>query len=341
MAIKATIKGVAKRVVPASVRGWLRETAGRLDGWRQVVAQTRRFNRCYAKAGRRGGMQVEARLIFFAHQIEKGLSHLRFRYGFGHGALTDLAGAMRAYREVNPRWRDAVPYRSAVAALHEYVVRHEGHDADLRYVRGLFADEWESIVAEPELDGGSIVLPADAKAGNAALTFRELSEHRHSLREYADRPVTGDELEAAVELAMRAPSVCNRQPTRVHIILDPDLIRRALAVQGGFNGYAPPPALLLITADNRVFMSMQERNEGFTDGGLFAMNLLLALEEERLAACPLNTMFTRGAETRTRSLLGLPDHENLVMYIAVGHYPDVMRTCVSHRLPASAIITTH
>ena len=33
-------------------------------------------------------------------------------------------------------------------------------------------------------------------------------------------------------------------------------------------------------------MAPQEHNEGYTDGGLFGMNLLLALEEQGIAACP-------------------------------------------------------
>lgn len=55
------------------------------------------------------------------------------------------------------------------------------------------------------------------------------------------------------------------------------------------------------------------------------MSLLLALEEESLAACPLNTMMRRGPEAQTRKMLNLPEYENLVMYIAVGHYPEVIK----------------
>lgn len=138
---------------------------------------------------------------------------------------------------------------------------------------------------------------------------------------------------------MRTPSVCNRQPTRIRVILNHDLISKALKLQGGFNGYATPPALILLTADNRVFMAPQEHNEGYTDGGLFGMSLLLALEEQGIASCPLNTMFRKGPEKATRELLNIPSYENLVMYIAVGHFPDQCVTCVSHRFRADDVVT--
>ena len=61
------------------------------------------------------------------------------------------------------------------------------------------------------------------------------------------------------------------------------------------------------------------------------MSLLLAFEEKGLAACPLNTMFLPNAEKATRKLLDIPDYENFVMYIAVGHFPGEVRTCRSIR----------
>lgn len=67
--------------------------------------------------------------------------------------------------------------------------------------------------------------------------------------------------------------------------------------------------------------------------------LLLALEEQGIAACPLNTMLRNGPEHATRRLLSIPDNENLVMYIAVGHFPSECTTCVSHRFHADDIVT--
>lgn len=88
-------------------------------------------------------------------------------------------------------------------------------------------------------------------------------------------------------------------------------------------------------------MNAHERNERYTDGGLFSMSLLLALEEQSLAACPLNTMFSDKMDAKTRNLIGIPDSEFLVMYIAVGHFPEEISTCASRRLPAERIITVH
>lgn len=178
-----------------------------------------------------------------------------------------------------------------------------------------------------------------SKKDNLKRGFVELAEGRHSVREYASTPVEHDLLDKVYQVAMKTPSVCNRQASRIYQITDPTVIETALGIQGGFRGYAVPPVLLLITSDIRAFMNENERNEPFVDGGLFAMSLLYALEAYGLAACPLNAMFSHTQDIRTRKLLGVPDCEFPVMYIAVGNFPESVPVCRSTRRTAESVIT--
>lgn len=335
------MKALAKRMVPEPVIAWLR---GRESDWKlrcETIHQMRRFRRHYARRGSTRKAHLETRIIFFTHQIEKGLSHRDFRMGFGKGVLQQMAPLMEELHRIEGDNFNEV-YDTALSALHEYRARHEAAQFDLGYARRLFSAElWDAIGSTTSNFGGVLTVKAVDKANNKDLSFVELSEGRHSLREFSDEPVSADDIMKAVDIAMRTPSVCNRQPTRVHIITNPQLIRQAMPLQGGFRGYKMPPALILLTADNQAFMNQDERNEGYTDGGLFGMSLLLALEEEQLAACPLNTMLPMKRDEATRKLLGIPDSEFLVMYIAVGHFLPESTTCKSKRFPASAIVTVH
>ena len=314
-----------------------------LNGYPSLIMSSLRearwFNKAYAKDFSNGAIQLEARMMYFTHQIEKGLSHKKFRYGFGKKPLKNLSIIIKKYRKVESDYREKMPYVSAMATVGEYLRRHADHEQDLFYASSLFPADFLAGAKQVAPDkGGSIVFSGDEKKKNATLPFHQLNEHRHSIREFAQTPITYDQLLPAIESAMRTPSVCNRQPTRIHVILDQDIIAKALAIQGGFNGYPTPPALILLTADNRVFMAPQEHHEGYTDGGLFAMNLLLSLEADGIAACPLNTMFRKGPERATRRLLEIPTNEILVMYIAVGHFPEECKTCVSQRFQAADIV---
>lgn len=337
------MKDVIKRLVPEPVIAWLRGRESDLKLRRETIRQMKRFRRNYARRGSMRQTHLETRIIFFTHQIEKGLSHTDFRYGFGKGVLAQMAPLLETLRNVDKDIAHNDVYRTAISALHEYRARHEAKQYDLAYARKLFSPVlWDEIAASRSELGGALVIRAADKTDNARLTFGELMEARHSVREFAaDSPVSAGEIMKAVDVAMRTPSVCNRQPTRVHIITNAELIRKAMPLQGGFRGYPMPPALVLLTGDVQAMMNQDERNEVYTDGGLFGMSLLLALEEQGLAACPLNTMLPMRRDEATRTLLGVPDSEFLVMYIAVGRFAPEVKTCKSKRFDARQIVTVH
>ena len=65
----------------------------------------------------------------------------------------------------------------------------------------------------------------------------------------------------------------------------------------------------------------------------------MAMEANKIAACPLNTMFSKQIDRQTRNLIGVPENEFLIMYIAAGHFPDETHTCISKRYPVQNILT--
>lgn len=332
-----------KKVVKGFVPKKLLKTYQRNRAWNRLKAealkQLKRYDNAFAKPEKQGRIQDEARVFFYEHQIEKGLSHGEFRMGFGKNALRNLSSSMAELKVEDPDYKENTAYGSALAALREYRDRHEAAQFDIADVISLFSnDVWEDAREIDSSLGGSVVVKADSKKNNAEIPFEELFLGRRSVREYSSQPVTREEIQHVVELAMKAPSVCNRQSTRVYAITNEEIIAKALKLQGGFNGYPLPPVLFLITADNGAFLWPNERNEGFTDGGLFAMSLLLSLEANGLAACPLNTMMSDEIDQETRALIGVPDSEFLVMYISAGHFADETKTCVSRRFPVNRIL---
>lgn len=336
------MKALVKRLLPESALAWLRGCESDMKLRRETLHQMKRFRRNYARRGSTRKSHLETRIVFFTHQIEKGLSHTDFRYGFGKKVLAQMAPLMETLRTTDPDIAHNEVYRTALSALREYRVRHETKQFDLTYAKDLFSQRiWNEIEFTNDRSGGDLIIRSADKRDNAELSFSQLMEQRHSVREFAETPVTVEEIMNAVRVAMRTPSVCNRQPTRVHIITDAELIKKAMPLQGGFRGYPMPPALVLITGDNQTMMNQDERNECYTDGGLFGMSLLLALEEQQIAACPLNTMLPMKRDEATRELLHIPDSEFLVMYIAVGHFRDEVKTCKSQRFSADEIVTVH
>lgn len=337
---KSTIKQIVRSMVPDALLHARRDRRERRRLYRDGRRQLARFDRYYSREYSTDTGRIETRIMFCVHQIEKGLTHDDFRAGFGKGALRGLAESMAALRRADARYADNVVYRQALSALHAYRKRHETIGYDVSSLEAMFPEGVrESIGSAPVDLSGGLVIDAASKTGNRDVDFRSLAEHRFAIREYSSRPVDETQLIEAVEIAMKTPSVCNRQSSRVYVILDPRKIKELLDLQGGLHGYPMPPALMFVTSDIRAFMNFAERNEPFVDGGLFSMSLLYALEYVGLAACPLNAMFDEDKARRTREVLGVPDWELPVMYISIGHFPEHAQVCRSSRFPVERVTT--
>ena len=309
-------------LMPLRVVDWLRIAKFRAIALRFFLTDWVRFVRSQPvivrKLDERG---LQARIVYHAHAIEKGLSHTECRFGFGASAISALVQELGIYRDEGYS-KDSEAYTCGISVLGEYIDAHSGLGYRPPTVESLPVWLMSEIAGLTHRNGGTVAPMRSPKAGRPGeRSFTEVLADRHSIREFGAGAVPEELVRRAVALATRSPSVCNRQAVRVRVVSDKCLARRLTELQGGLGGYPVPPVMLAITADRRDFIDPVERNQPYVDGGLFGMTLLLALEELDLAACPLHAMLHPGIEASVRSLLEVPDHEVLVFFVAVGVRP--------------------
>lgn len=280
--------------------------------------------------------QLAAKLVFSSHSLEKSLSNDGFETGHGFRTAQLLISMLKIYKDKNYDQKH-LAYVNTLSALKAFYDRHAG----TKYVSEIeeIFDDLSSEVKECESKiGGSDEILLKDKKNNSKKNFKDLAEGRFAVRTYSKKPVNKKDIEEAIAIATKTPTVCNRQSIHVHAIYKKEIIEKVLEVQGGIAYYDTPPVLLLITADDNGYVGANERNQGFIDGGLFAMSVLYALEYKKLAACPLHAMFTEIPEMTIRGMLGLPDSEKLITFISVGHFNEKNQVCKSFRYPTSHIL---
>lgn len=301
-----------------------------------------RFVSAYAQNMRsRNTGNAHALMMFHSHGLEKGLSHDDFRPGFGKIAIPNLAVEMNKWLTDGHSPND-IFFKISASVMRSYFERHKSLNVDVSHFRKLFEPRvWEAIANTNDEYGGVVnansVREAKVKT-NQDKQFLDVVYGRRSVREFTTETVADDDIVKAVKVATQAPSVCNRQPARVHQIDDPKQIRSLLQHQGGFRGYKAPPKLLLITSDLSAFVFSVERNQAFIDGGLFMMSLLLGLEYVGLGACCLNTAMNTEQDAAVRKILNLPDNEVLISFIAIGHYDPDLLVARSKRLSVDEVL---
>ena len=333
------LKQKIKKITPEWVLGMYRDTSNILEWLMAFGHDKRRFVRYHARrrGGRPNASQLEARLVFHSHAIEKGLSHQKTRLGFGQKALRSLAENMALY-EKNGYSLEGEAYKNSLSVISEYVALHEKEDFDIGYLKEIFPLD---VLSNAKKDisglGGVTILNINEKADNKNANFEKLFNGRSSVREYSDQPIDREKINKVIEIAKKTPSICNRQSSRITVIYDKEKIESALKIQGGIAGYGLPPALIMITTDTAAFVDVNERNQIYTDGGLYAMSVLLGLEYVGLAACALNAMMSIKRDKKMRKILNVPPSENIIMFISVGNFLENNKVPKSFRYSSSIV----
>jgi len=311
---------------------WRKFKVMRLYGWllRDNFYDLRRYHRWSHGTGtdRRKAQSLHA--IYKAyHGVEKGLSLMEPRPGFGRPKIKALLNKLDEFT----RRFDSEGVPAAASALASYRSFNVDHDIKTPEVSTYLDGK-----AVNDTGGTKPVSRAEIEAITKNVG-RDFFWSRHSVRQYTNTPVPMDMITAAIDMARKTPSVCNRQGQRVHVF---ENAQEALRWQPGNAGFGDKATRgLVVTADLQAFSGAGERNQPFVDGGMFAMSLLYALHAQGLGACPLAWSVRPDQDKEMRKALGIPDEEVVIMFISVGHLPDDFRVAKSHRMPLEHFMVIH
>ena len=297
--------------------------------------ENKRYLSSYSKPYHSNEQAVKSTLLLHSHRLEKGLSHINFRKGFGQNACELLKKAMDNYNKAGFS-KDKNEYKLALSVLNAYIEKHKSTELP-KFFKKIFKKYLFEIKNSSSDIGGTLLLNKESKLNNRNVNYKTLCENRVSIREWSDAPINMDLVLEAIDISMKSPSVCNRQSSRIRIINRPEIVNKAINLQGGFSGYKIPPSLALITTDTRDFVNVEERSQVYIDGGLFAMNFLNGIEYVGLGACALSAVFTSKKDKEMRKLLNVPSNENFIMFIAIGNLLNETPYCKSWRKPVTDI----
>lgn len=284
--------------------------------------------------------QLQAKLLFYYHKIEKGLSMPGKKRLFAIDVIPRVIHLLESW-EINGNNQNDPIYLGALSSLRSYreLLVHEGLDPEGKIVPKVdkFLSQRDAVAEEQETPISISVEQVDAVIRYEE--FRTLCRIRRSFRNFRDEFVSDDTIRRAVELAQLSPSACNRQPCKVYVVREENLKQKVLSHQNGNAGFGHlAPVVMAITADMGHFFGASERHQPYVDGGLFSMSLLYGLQVQGLVSCCLNWCVTPATDAQVHRLLTIPASERIVMLMLAG-YP-LQKTVVprSHRKALDGVL---
>lgn len=257
------------------------------------------------------------------HFIEKGLTMPEIRPCFGIMRLKQIA-------EITEKLGNSNAYEFEMQYAHklmiEYLQYHSSHNIELPLEHIFFINK---IIKTTEFTKDTPPTQQRHYTKSEYFnisdgSFSQIALSRHSVRNYIDKPIDQLVFKEIAKIANTAPSACNRQPCRMHVITNRLLINSIFTLGVGCNGFGHlAPALIIVTSDLECRDNITERFQVGVDAGFYGMNLLYALHEKHIGTCVLNWDNIKEQDEKLRQIVpSLTDSETVLFFISCGYTPD-------------------
>jgi len=161
---------------------------------------------------------------------------------------------------------------------------------------------------------------------------------RYSLREFKDTIVKIEDIQRAIKLAMKTPSVCNRQAWGIYHTSKQEIKDIVLHYQQGNKPFGEKiPNLIIVTTDLKAFFSPDEHYQHWIDGGLLSMSLMYAFHSIGVATCALNWSAKPKNDLKFRKKLKIKNNHTIIMILALGYPDENNKVCASARRPIEEV----
>ncbi len=310
-------KRLARRIIDAAARLKVRREASKAFAY-----DRRQFMKGAGALHPERREAALAEIVMGYHVLEKGLTMPRRRLGFGKGAVVHLINLIESFER---RFGFDPQCGHAAAVLKAYRELHRDWPEPMPRLDTFLA-------ARPSLEPAKEphVKRADFYSAKES-PFPVFAASRHVVRHF-EGPVPMDAIKEALEIARTAPSACNRQHARVHVICDHSLRDRLFAIQGGTRGFGgDADKVLIVTSDLSAVRWAWERHDAYVNGGIYVMNLSYALHYCGIAHCILHWSVPPKVDEEAHRMLGIPGCEAIVQVIACGMAPEEFDVAASPR----------
>lgn len=257
------------------------------------------------------------RVLMFAHYLEKGMCYKNPR-PFGHRHVRDLLALLKSNARKD---QDSFEYQMGISILTRWLAFFEEQgwkdEALLQPVQAFLADEKTSALPT---GGLALHIPAPEQTGWTSAAADWLLK-RHSVRDFMEERIKQEDLDYALKCFVSAPSACNRQMNRVYQVKDQalkDMLNQNIDGIGGLN--QKNLHHFIITFDLAAVSNVRERNQGFFNAGLAAMNFANGLHVSGIGSCFVQWDKLEKNDAPIRASLGLPKGERIAVIICAGYY---------------------
>jgi nitroreductase len=297
----------------------LRHMVKKIKIYHEYLADASDFSKYYLEKSEMDG-HYEYRMMLLIHSLEKGICMPDSR-PLGQKKCLQLLNLIKKCDEVK---KNRSEYSMGLGILQSWLEFYEDHkwtdDSTYmtvkKYMEGI---DKATINIKP----GYKILSKNELLAKEQAPFKEFIMSRHSVRDFSAEPLSEEDIRECLGMAVTAPTACNRQMCKIYQVKRreyTDLLNKTVLGVSGFNHNTVN--YFIVTYDISAFDFFGERNQGYLNSGLVAMDFVNALHFKGIGSCFLQWANKRSEGLLVKKTLGIPENEKIAIVIGAGYYPE-------------------
>lgn len=274
------------------------------------------------------GQKAGYDLLQLSHRLEKGLLIK---------APKPLWGWEKAYRMVallknNNDEFAATTAKAVLSAFLDSKSKSSYQEDRDGYVAFMQKTGYQSVPFENV--GGTIDVAKTQFSSDELGVIEKMFNTRHSCRNFSSRHLTEEDIVRAVNMALRCPSACNRQPFKVYVI-NPSKLEQQLGGHLQYQG----DRTVVVTGDVRAF-NTNELLDWIVSPSIFAGYLTLAFHSLGIGCCVIRKDLVKSSDYNdaVRVITGMDESERIVLEMFIGYYNESFLAPVSNRKDITDVV---
>lgn len=289
----------------------LRRFVKKVKIYKEYISDASDFSKNYLEIAEKNG-NPDYRVMLLIHSLEKGMCMPDSR-PFGQRKAANLMCILNRYSD-----KAVFEYKLGISILKSWVAFFDEHN----WKNDKICEQIRVYIKEKKVDfEAGYKLYQDPTAILSEGNFEKVLLSRHSVRDFEDREIEKEDLDFALQCFVEAPTACNRQMCKVYRVENNEvknLLHKTVLGVGGFN--QDTMTYFIITYDMAAFDFFGERNQGYMNAGLVAMNFANGLHYRGIGSCFMQWANRRSEDLNVRKKLGILDSEKIAIVIGAGYY---------------------
>ncbi len=273
--------------------------------------------------------------LFEIHKLEKGFAVVNPR-PFGIDKVIKIINAIKKYEE--KEYEPSFSYNLAYSSLEEYKKFYEEKSWTDTEQYKIVSDFLSNAKDYTYIPVGAYDLHKSDFIDATKIDFDKFLSSRKSIRNFAAKELEQEDINKAVEMAIKTPTACNRQMCKIYYIKKEDNKKIVEKYAQGLGLFDLTNAnYFVLTFDISANYFIGERNQGWFNSGLVTTNFINALHSIGIGSCCIQFGNSFKEEKIMKKVLNIPESERIAVIITAGYYDEVSRIPYSTRKPIEEI----